>query len=239
MTLLRAAAVVETPEQREARLTVEFQRRFAFLQQSFATAFKLQQSSLTLNDSLRAAVRALNPRSRRRPKRKRVNLGFELVINMRALELASQRDPLASNFRSGDVRQAALQVVAQLTPRRGRPANDLLRWHVHAFMALYRQTCGRDLRARIVKDGAYEPGFSSQMDQLFLILFRAVDPAATLTAIANIVKDAHASGVVQGKCFEDFFPFYGGGVDPDSGLPVPGPGYRLEQFVPLTPIYSS
>ncbi|WP_347302149.1 hypothetical protein V5740_08995 [Croceibacterium sp. TMG7-5b_MA50] len=106
-------------------------------------------------------------------------------------------------------------------------------------MALYRQTCGSDLRARIVKDGAYEPGFAPPIDQVLLQIFHAVDQRATLTAMANIVKDAHATGAVKGKRFEDFFPFESGSIDPETGLPVPGPGYRVEQFVPITPIYSS
>jgi hypothetical protein len=144
-----ATSAAETPEQRQARLVKEFQNRLAHVVRSYQSCVTHKQSALNFNASIAASRQSLNPRARSKPDRKRVDAEFELLVNVRALALARERDPEATYPSQVDVNIAAGKLVAELKPRRGRPPDPILTHHVQAITALYRQTCGSDIRASL------------------------------------------------------------------------------------------
>lgn len=221
------------------RAKAEYLRRLNHLFANYRSNCRVQRCALDFNSSLAAGVRALNPRSKGKPPRARVNPELELLINVRANELAKARGTNSGGLNSADVNTASGEVLAKLKPRRGRPANPILTYHVHGYMLLHRETCGSELRAAGTRNGDYNPHIKSPMQDLLLRWFREADPRVTLSAIVEVIEAARRSRVLEGKRFADLFPFYGGRVDPETGYPVPGPGFRLEHFVPITPIYSS
>lgn len=229
----------ETPHEREARLVEQFKCRLGCIFRSYRHSHEHRISVLSFNKSLEAAKQTLNPKARGKPEKKRVDPEFELLVNARALALARDRDPDASKITQNDVNVAATQLIKDLRPRRGRPSDTLLVHHVHAFLALYRQTCGADVRVSMTRDSVYDPHIKSPGAAVMLKMFSDIDPAVTTTALVNIILDAQALGAIEGKKFQDFFPFHEGHVDPETGLPVPGPGYRIERFEQIAPIYSS
>ena len=228
----------EPAEDRETYLIGLFKRRLDYLFQNYRFAVAHSNRALGFNESLETGARVLNPRARRRPPRRRVDPVIELAINLEALKLARARDPEATGPEPQDVRAASECVVARVHKRRGRPANQILAYHVHAAMALHHQTTGNPLSASMTRNSVYDPNLSACGEAL-LTAFRQIDPRITRTTIVDIIRAGHLSGIVDGKTFEDFFPFFGGRIDPQTGFPIPGPGFRLEAFERLAPIYSS
>lgn len=223
--------------ERQAAAVRRFLDRMDQLRRNFSLCCAIQQSTLGFNASLAAAKRSLNQKTRKRPAR-RVDPQLETYIGARAMKAARHQDPNAVTPTPDDVNAAATEAVATFKPVRGRPAHSLLAFHVHAFMALYRQTCGEELRASLTRNSVYDPHFHSRMGDMLLTMMREGNPAVTMTQLVNIVLDAHAAGTTSGRRFESYFPFQLG-IDWASGVPEPQPGFRLEQFEWLPPIYSS
>lgn len=228
----------QSPEKQDPRVT-EFRRRLAYLDRSFRQARALEAETGTFNESLRNLAKALNPRARRKWVRARLHPYLELAIKSRWLkrqcaeaEGAPKRTPDPS-----DILAICAELKAELKLFRGRPPDSNLIYHVQALMALVQQTCGQPATSMRFKDSVYDPQMSSAGGRVIENFFRNIDPSITTTQLANIIAQTHASGAIKGKRFQDFFPFYGGGVDADTGQPVPGPGYRLVSFEPTYPIY--
>lgn len=234
-----AELIGEEDAQQQALLLREFQKRLAYLLSNYRVFSAWQGSALSSNESLSLLRRAQGPRYRGAPKRERLAPALEVLINVKAKVLAERRGGDGAGLQPSDIRGAAKDVAVTQKPMRGRPSNELLRFHVHAFMALYRQTCGRDLCASTTRNSEYDPNLPAPWGAALPKLFSDIDPAATATAVVNIVLKAHASGAVAGKRFTDFFPFYSGHLDVAIGEPSAGPGYKLDYFQRLTPIYSS
>lgn len=234
-----AIGASETAGQRLERLVARYQDRLNYLFRSFRFWHARFRGVLSFNESLKAGARSLNPRAKSKPPRARVDPELELLINVRASELAVERQSNSEQPCQCDINAASAEVIARFKPRLGRPPNRLLEYHVHAFMALHRQTCGEELRAGTTRNGSYDPRIKSPIQDRMLEWFRSIDPSVTIATLADIVDTAQRSGDVEGKQFEDFFPFFGGSVGGVTGDPMPGPGFRLERFVRVAPIYSS
>jgi hypothetical protein len=229
----------ETPEERQSRLVGEFQNRLAWIVRSYRNCVEQRNARLNFNETIAAAKQSLNPRARSKPKRKRVDPEFEFATNFKARERANERAPDATALSPEDVNAAAQELVDKLKPRRGRPSDPILVHHIQAMMALHRQTCGKNVRASLTRNSVYDPHIHGGFGEVWVQFFHEINPAVTMTTLVNIILETHASKTIIGKRFQDFFPFYGGSIDPETGIPQPGPGYRLEKFTPIAPIYSS
>lgn len=221
------------------RRVVEFQRRLAHIDESFRRARNFERGRPTYNEGLRILAKALNPRARRSENSVRLHPALELLIKARWLQRNAgeggnsvDREPTPS-----DIWDICEELRDKLKPVRGRPADPNLTYHVRGLMALIQDTCGEPAQATRFKDSVYDPQMTSAGGRVVDLFFRNIDPAITTTALANIICQTHASGAIRGKHFRDFFPFYGGHIDRETGFPVPGPGYRLERFDPVFPIY--
>ena len=217
----------------------EFDRRLAYLLANYRWANAVSHARLGFNASLVAGRRAGRPRAKRKPPRTRISPELELLISHRGRDLAIERGSNSGSPTPDDIAAASAEVLAKHRPRRGRPANPILIYHVHAFMVLYRWASGAELAAGDTRNGSYAPHIRSGLQDAITGAFRSVDPPVTVATLATIIASARRSGEVDGKRFGDLFPFYGGGVDAETGQPMPGPGFRLEQFEPIVPIYSS
>lgn len=222
-----------------ARRVAEFQRRLAWLDRSFRQARELEAATGTFNESLRNLAKALNPRARRKETRTRLHPYLEVAIKSRWLkrQRASGTNAPGRPPNPSEIFEICEKLKAEIKPTRGRPAGTILTYHVQALMALVQQTCGEPALAMRFKDSVYDPQMSSAGGRIVEMFFRRIDPSITTTQLANIIAQAHASGSIKGKRFQDFFPFYGGHIDVETGRPIPGPGYRLVSFEPTHPIY--
>jgi hypothetical protein len=216
----------------------EIKRRLAYVQASYAFC-KAQTAGLkSYNRSLARLKRAVG-----RPKRPgrteyRLHPALEIRITQRARGLAgiegsARLDPAHNQF----VQQAAAEIAATASPIRGRPANACLRHHVEGLMALIQEACGTPVLALREKESIYDPQLAEGVSQCLRIVFSAVDPVVTTVQLVNIVRAARRKYAGKRMRFRDFFPFYGGNVDPTTLVPQPGPHHRLEHFEVAAPIY--
>lgn len=231
-------AVFEDAEHRQKRVQ-QFNDRIDFLQKNYRVHVSVNADRLGYNESIALLKRSQGARYRRPKKRVRLALLVELMVNHEAKAIAVAKGRAASDLQPSDIREAVKRIAKMRSTIRGRPSNDALRNHVHAFMALYRETFGDDVRAGLTRNSEYDPHLVAPVDEMLPELFRSVDPSVTLTSIVNIVLEAHASGAIKGKSFYDFFPFVVRRGDAGSGKLAAAPGYKLEHFELLTPIYSS
>ncbi|MEO7827535.1 MAG: hypothetical protein ABIR60_10380, partial [Allosphingosinicella sp.] len=109
--------------------------------------------------------------------------------------------------------------------------------HVEGLMALIQEACGTPVMALREKDSVYDPQLAEGASKSLQIVFSAMDPGVTIVQLVNIVRAARRKYAGKTMRFRDFFPFYGGGVDPETLAPTPGPHHRLEHFEMAEPIY--
>lgn len=233
-------AIVRKPvtKERQDELIAEFNRRQDHVAQSYRFA-RQHYDPQRLNESLATLVKSLNPRARRKAQRERLHPMLELLITERFRSkhrVAGEAIPIPT---PEDIYEAAKEVAALLKPKRGRPADAVLTHHVQGLMALWQQFTSSPVLAAQTKNSVYDPQMTSPGGRMIERFFEKVDPSITATALTNVVRHARATGAIEGKSFMDFFPFYGGRIDPETGMPVPGRGMKLISFEPSHPIYCS
>lgn len=192
----------------------------------------------TWNDSVAELSRVHKTRPKSRSPAKRADPSMEILLNSRARRRAQSLGENTGSFDGADVFQAGKALLGQIKSNR-RPPNLLLRFHVQAFIVLWREATGTELVESLRRNGVYDPHFHAPIDQVLPEFFRNLDPKVTTTAIALIVRDARQTGTLNRKIFNDFFPFEVGAADPDTGLPRMKRGYTLEAFELSLPIYIS
>ncbi len=163
---------------------------------------------------------------------------LEVVIGHKARRRAADRTGVqGSELSEADVAKAAAETVAVLKPRRGRPDDAILRYHVEALMALFQEMTGKLILVRRDKRSEYDPHPANPMAAAFIQLAQAMEPAATKTAIVLIVRAARRRYADKPMRFLDFFPNYGARIDLETGEPRLVPGWKVEHFEWGPPIY--
>jgi hypothetical protein len=104
-------------------------------------------------------------------------------------------------------------------------------------MVLHQSMTGKEVTASRMRNSVYDPTMTSVGAQFVETIFRSIDPRVSTTTLVNIVRETRRTGAIDGKSFREHFRFYGGDVDPETGFPRPGPGFRLQSFEPVNPIY--
>jgi hypothetical protein len=231
-----ALPTVQT-EQRQRALVDEFRRRLAYVEQSYLFWNRFLGNSNGFNASLHGLKAALQAPAEENATSDRLHPYLELLISGTARRSATGLPDTAARLSRAQLMAGAREVSAKTSPVRGRPADPIVRYHVEGLMALIEEMGGHPVRSVRYKDRHYEPQMSTTGSKVIEVFFEVVDPAVTRTALANVVRDARRNWDSKPKRFMDYFPFYGGSIDPETGLPVPGRGYRLEQIELATPIY--
>ena len=215
---------------------VELNKRLAYVLESYLLARRFLAGTNGYNQSLVHMKKAVNPKARRSPQKVKCDPSLNLLIWDRANRHAvARRSDTPANC--DDVFAASRELSVELKAKRGRPADDLLIHHVQGLMVLVEWATGVPVTASLSKDSCYEPRLASSSAAHLENICKTIEPTLTRTALVNIIRSTHSSSAIKGKRFGDFFPFYGGSVDPDSGAPRPGPGYVLERFETTPPIY--
>lgn len=229
----------ERQKRREAKLTEYFRRRH-FVIENYSFWKNVFGDNLPFNKSLGILRKAVDPDAR---SREPIRLSPELETAI-GMGVGSRRRDQTSLFTykapsTTLVRNVCVDVATALAPIRGAPGRPLLTFHVQALVILNEWALGIPVTASRTKNSVYDPQMTSPGAQAIQAVFAELDPEVTVTTMMNIVHKSRASRELDGKRFGDFFPFYGGSVSAKTGLPIPGPGFKLEKFGLTHPIYCS
>lgn len=186
------------------------------------------------NNDLARLKRAVSRPGKSVAKETRLHPLLELTINQRGRTIANG---LGVPMAEVHVREAAADVARNIRGLRRRPPNDVLRFHVEALMALVQELSGLPVSATRTVNRVYAPQLSKGVSQFLRIFFAKVDPAVTEIALVNIVCAARRKYAAKPMRFVDFFPFETPARLDNQGWPKVRPGFRLEHFEPIIPIY--
>jgi len=229
--------LAKTPE-REQELTDEFLRRIAYVLQSY-TLFREAHGPIgTFNEDLRLLKNSLSKTAKRLPARKRIHPELELLINFHARNHARTRTGSDHpTLTQEDIDEGARKTLETVNPRRGRPEDLGLRYHVEALMALCQETCGLPAMAQAERDNVYDPQATNLTGETVIRLARHIEPSATTTQIVGIMRAARRRYAGKPMRFLDFFPAYGGKIDSETAELTLRPGWKVEHFEASHPIY--
>lgn len=226
-------------KRRDAKLA-EYLRRMDHVVENYRFSKKHFGDSRRFNQSLRDLRKATNPKARKRDKRVRLAPELEAAI---AIGVETRRTDAVSDTYvapSADlVGEVCENLSRALTPVRGRPDDAVLRYHVQAMMVLFEWATGNAVTASPTTNSEYLPQMTSAGARVIQFVFADLEPSLPVTTLMNIIRTTRAKRELEGKRFGDFFPFYGGSIDPETGFPIPGPGFKLEKFGLTHPIYCS
>lgn len=217
--------------EREAELSGQFLRKLGYLSDNYEFWRNQERRTLSFNESISALKRETsNPSDGDRFSTK-LHPYADIMI---AAKLSRPSNPRPSQ---ADVETAALEVAKTAKAVRGRPNDLILEHHVHGLMVLIEETSGEAARAQRDKNSDYNPHMSNEGGHMIELFFRHLDPAVTTTSLVNIMREAKRSGVIEGKRFTDFFPFYGAMRDRATGQLKLTSGQTIERMEPVNPIY--
>jgi hypothetical protein len=223
---------------RVAELNEEYLRRLNYIARHFLAVRGHFGDVLEFNRSLKRLQRAVNGEAPQSAEQRRLHYELEMIISHHARKLANERTGHADTaLIPADIEAAAQIVVSTIRPRRGRPKDAILRYHVEGLMALIQQMSGMPVMATREKDDDYVPHFPDGISTIVPTFFQALDDSISTTTLANFVIGARTKYAGTQMRFMSFFPLYGGTINHESGQPFAGPGYRIGQFEPNVPIY--
>lgn len=223
---------------REEELIKEFTRRLKYIEHSYWLAKSSMSDANGFNQGLRQLKAAVNGNKGDSKTNTRLYPDIEILVNLEAQRIRSETDGSDVPLSQKHIDTAARSIATKIKPRRKRPGNEILRYHVEALIALVIEFGGQPVTGNNDRNSDYDPHLSSGNSQILKVVFQKIDPTVTETTLVNIVKDARRKYAGKPMCFLDFFPFYGSGFDEKSGLPVPALGYKLHKLVVAEPIYS-
>lgn len=221
---------------RTAEIAEEFQRRLAYIEQSYKLSKAQAADNRSFNHSLARLKKAVvEPAAPDRGKT-RLNPRLEILINHIARKFAGigpDEQLVACHVECVD--RAAREVAAKVSAVRGRPASEQVRHHVEGLMALIQETCGKPVLASRDRDEV--PRLADGVSRIIPLIFSRMDPKVTETQLFNIVREARRAYAGKPMRFRDFFPLYGATLDAATLAPVPQPPFKLLHFELAAPIY--
>lgn len=215
-------------------------RRIHYVQSCFRSCREVECAFAGFNESLRMLDRGLHQPRRKRRGSKRMHPEIEMVVSHFAKRIARERTGNSDTRpQQCDVDRACEEVLAKIKPRRGRPRDHVLHYYVAGLMCLWYWLTGEEVTASTMPSSAYNPQLTSLGAQEIWKLLREVDPRVTDTAVVNAIIATRGRGVLAGKEFRDWFPFYGATWNPETGAPELRMGLELACFELSYPIYSN
>ena len=206
--------------EREAELVNEFKKRLGYLEESYRASRRFEPEDETFNQSLRRLRRSLASRRTSRRPRKRLHPEIEMEISLQAQRLAEGEGPKVEPRHVGEAVKLA---VERLTPRRGRPDDIMLEFHVKGLVALIQEFSGLAvLPSRYSGPDLYEPRFAGTISSIVPLIFRGIDESISETRLVNIVRKLRREHAGKELRFLDLFPLYGATVTSDGTIEVSG-----------------
>jgi hypothetical protein len=197
--------VCVTDPVRTAAVVAEFQRKLAYVEQSYGLWEAHDVDHRSFNCFFARLKRAVTDSSRRIGRKTRLDPRLEILISHRARELAGigPDDRLGADH-VDFVDRAVREVATNISAVRGRPAGERVRHHVEGLMALIQETCGKPVLA--IRDKEEVPRLAEGVSQMILLAFKRMDPGVTETQLFNIVRKARRVYAGKPMRFRDFFP---------------------------------
>lgn len=228
-------------QKRQAAKFAEFRQRLEYLTVSYRRAKDYFGDSRRFNESLHHLRKATNPRARRRQTSVRLapELEAAIAIGIETSRSETCPDGQYSAPSTDLVGEVCERLASSLAPTRGRPKDAVLTYYVQALMVLCEWATHTPVTASPTTNSDYAPQMTSPGAKVIQMVFEDLEPSVPVTTLMNIIRQTRAKRSNEGKRFGDFFPFYGGSIDPETGFPIPGPGFRLEKFGLAHPIYCS
>jgi len=209
----------------------EFRRRLEYVGESYRYWKEAEKDRPTFNQSLKLLARALQVRNRKSRKLVRLHPLIEIGISMLALD-RSRNSTAEFEPSPAEIESAVCELLRRTRPIRGRPENLTLRYHVKGLMLLCEWTTGVPVTASPTTNSRYEPQMTSDGAKAIEMAFKRIDPAVTRTTLMNIVRQTRGRRELEGKRFEDFFPFYQPEPHPEHG-PIVRPKIDLHFAHPI------
>lgn len=230
---------VTTDPQRQEELLAEFHRRRCHIFEKYALTRNFLGPRDSFIDSLLRLQESLNGKFQPDTIRSRLHPLIELSVNQKAKAHAQKRTGLAdAAVTAEDVEIGAREALTALRPRRGRPKDPILSHYVEGLMALTQNLLGKPVMMQARKNSVYDPQATSEAGRILLMMVQAMEPAATETAIVDIVNRARRRYAGKRMEFLDFFPCYGATMDEATGEIKLRPGLQIQQMNWAAPIYS-
>lgn len=218
-------------------ITDEFQKKLAFVEASYRSTIKAVGSDLDFNRSLTRLNRSLD---RKRPSKRRGDRAhpeIEMVILKHAMDNAASRTgKTGAAITQEDANFGARKAGELLRPRR-RPSHRILRHYVRGLMALIQDLTGRPVLLTHNKDCLYDPQAVNTGGCTLLVLAQQLDPTASVSTIATIVKQARREYAGKAMQFSDFFPTYGHEMIAPQPMDGLGKNHQVVTVLPFCPIY--
>lgn len=234
--------IIDDPE-RQAEILDRAIDRLKHLERGYTLAKSaLRSDRLTFNNSLTRLREQLARIDRdewvefEQSQDNRLHPELELLINCEARKRA-ELDPsaLLGPDHERHIMAAARHVASIQIPRRGRPRRQLFEHYFKGLVALWIEVTGTPVVGQRTLNSVYHPHLPGAPGKVVRAFADHVEPRITDTALVNMLGRIRRKYAGKAMRFQSLFPGYGGSVV--DGVPHPGPGYRLESFVPIIPIY--
>ncbi len=213
---------------RQAVVVAEMKARWGYIYGSYAQVIAQLDLCLSFNESLSRIERALNGKPVKEPRR-RLHYEIELVLDHLAQQNAQARGASPGEaLIELDIEAGARELLVRLKPRRGRPADVALRYHVEALMAVVQEALGMPAMAQLDRNGVYAPQATNTAGECVVQLAQKMQHGATTTQIVGIMKKARRRFANKPMRFLDLFPTYRARVDPETGGVIARPGVTIE-----------
>ncbi|MDR7102893.1 hypothetical protein [Croceicoccus sp. BE223] len=228
--------IVTDPTRVDA-ITTEFGKKLAFVESSYRSTIRALGNDLDFNRSLAKLNRSLNRKRPAKRRGERAHPEIEVVILKYAMDHAAIRTgSTGAVLTKEDANFGARRAADLLRPRR-RSSYRILRHHLRGLMALIQDTTGQPVLFTHHKDNLYAPQAVNMSGRALLLWAEKLDPTASVTTIATIVKQARREYAGKAMLFSDFFPTYRHEMNAPQPMDKLGPNYQVVTVLPFCPIY--
>ncbi len=220
---------------REKEIAAEAVRKMAFIESSYRTARHVFGRANTYNRSLAGLKAALEGRTAK-------NVPRRLQIEINCVVMHHARKHAAASGKSGpldtqDVEAGAREAVRRLKPRRGAPADPVLRHHLAGLMAVLQTATAKPLIVTLKKNTFYDPQGRDKLSDFLITFLQRIDPKLATITIVNAMLSLRKEYAGRELRFESLFPAFGVTAPPFDGPVSLANGDTLEWIEPVPPIY--
>jgi hypothetical protein len=222
---------------RVAAITREFRKKLAFVDGSFRATIRAVGSDLDFNRSLEKLNRSIRRKRPSKRRGERAHPEIEMVILKHATDHAARRTGTPGAALSQEDANFGARKAAELLRPRRRSSHRILRHYVRGVMALIQELTGRPVLLTHTRDHLYDPQAVNPGGRALLMLAQQLDPSASASTVATIVKQARREFAAKPMRFSDFFPTYGHDLVAPQALDTLGPDHQVVRVLPFCPIY--
>lgn len=209
----------------------EFRRRLEYIGESYRFWKDAEIGRPTFNESLRLLRRAFEVPKRTRREQIRlhpmIEIGISIIASREGANPSGKFDPTQT-----EIEEASRELLLRAKPLRGRPQNMNLRYHVKGLILACEWASGTPVTASPTTNSEYDPQMTSDGAKSIEIAFKRIDPSINKTTLMNIIRQMRASRELEGKRFEELFPYYQPEPHPELGI-VARPEFEIRIAHPI------